>query len=152
MKSESGGRIMDGSNPLTPVESDALQACCKSSKREAASATSVGESTLQNYCSRACRKLDAENIEQVVCIAIRRGFIAGPALNPGIFRKLTSQQVKLGELVGQGLTNAQIATQLYLSKEGAKSRLKVVYRVLGSNSRVYFAALVCRHLKEKASQ
>jgi len=145
---------MDSSSPLTPVESDALQAWCEEhSRREAASATFAGESTLQNYCSRAYGKLGAENIEEAVCIAIDKGFIAGPALNPGLFRKLTTQQVKLGELVGQGLTNAQIATQLYLSEGAVKSRLKVVYRLLGSTkSRVYFAALVCKHLKHQARQ
>jgi len=53
--------------------------------------------------------------------------------------------LRVVELVSQGLTNRQIAEQLYLSPYTVGTHLKHVFTKLDLSSRVELAAVVTRH-------
>jgi DNA-binding NarL/FixJ family response regulator len=57
---------------------------------------------------------------------------------------LTARQGEILELVVEGLSNAEIAGQLYLSESTIKQHLRAVYKVLGVHNRTE-AAKAMRH-------
>jgi DNA-binding NarL/FixJ family response regulator len=58
---------------------------------------------------------------------------------------LTARQKEILELVGEGLTNAEIARRLFLAEGTVKQHLRGVYKVLNVRSRVQAAALLRAH-------
>lgn len=57
---------------------------------------------------------------------------------------LTSRQREILELVAQGLTNAEIAKQLFLSQFTIKQHLRAAYKLLGVKNRTEAARIVSR--------
>jgi DNA-binding NarL/FixJ family response regulator len=55
---------------------------------------------------------------------------------------LSHRQLEVLKLVAEGLTNAQIARQLYLSESTVKQHLRAGYKVLGVRSRTQASALL----------
>ncbi len=58
---------------------------------------------------------------------------------------LTARQREILELVGEGLTNAQIARRLFLAECTVKQHLRGAYKVLDVGSRVQAVALLRSH-------
>ncbi|CAN5604427.1 hypothetical protein BH23PAT1_BH23PAT1_0610 [soil metagenome] len=56
--------------------------------------------------------------------------------------KLTSRQREILDLVVEGMSNAQIAEQLFLSESAIKQHLRGVYRTLGVSNRTEAAKIV----------
>jgi DNA-binding NarL/FixJ family response regulator len=58
---------------------------------------------------------------------------------------LTPRQREILGLVAQGLTNAEIAQELFMTEGTVKQHLRAVYKALGVSSRVQAARLLERH-------
>ena len=58
---------------------------------------------------------------------------------------LTGRQREILELVGEGLTNAQIARRLFLAECTVKQHLRAAYKLLNVRSRVQAVALLRAH-------
>jgi DNA-binding CsgD family transcriptional regulator len=58
---------------------------------------------------------------------------------------LTETERAIADLVGEGLTNREIATRLFVSHHTVDSHLRSVFRKVGVNSRVALASLVAGH-------
>jgi DNA-binding CsgD family transcriptional regulator len=54
---------------------------------------------------------------------------------------LTAQEAQIAELVAEGMTNPQIASQLYISKSTVEYHLRKIYRKLGVTTRTQLARL-----------
>lgn len=61
-----------------------------------------------------------------------------------IRERLTARQLELLGLVGQGLSNAQIAARMHLSEGTVKQYLSTLFTVLGIDNRVHAAVLAYR--------
>jgi DNA-binding NarL/FixJ family response regulator len=61
------------------------------------------------------------------------------------FEQLTESQRAVAELVGEGLTNQQIADRLYLSPHTVNYHLRNMFRLLSIRSRVELATLTKKH-------
>jgi DNA-binding NarL/FixJ family response regulator len=55
---------------------------------------------------------------------------------------LTNRQREILDLVGEGLTNAQIAKRLFLTESTIKQHLRAAYKVLGVSNRTEAARLI----------
>jgi predicted ATPase/class 3 adenylate cyclase/DNA-binding CsgD family transcriptional regulator len=65
----------------------------------------------------------------------------GPRLRPpGGWESLTPTELKVVELVAQGLTNPQVAERMFISKETVKTHLAHVFRKLGVRGRAELSA------------
>ena len=58
---------------------------------------------------------------------------------------LSARQREILKLVGEGLTNAQIAKKLFLSESTVKQHLRAAYKVLGVKNRTEAAKLLLRN-------
>jgi DNA-binding NarL/FixJ family response regulator len=58
---------------------------------------------------------------------------------------LTAREVEVLKLVAEGMTNAQIAQQLYLSPRTVHRHLNRIYQKLGTNSRASAARFATEH-------
>jgi DNA-binding CsgD family transcriptional regulator len=63
---------------------------------------------------------------------------------------LTDTERSVAALVAQGLTNPQVAAQMFVSPHTVKFHLRQVFRKLGIGSRVELARLTTEHLAEPA--
>jgi two-component system, NarL family, response regulator DevR len=57
---------------------------------------------------------------------------------------LTSQQCRLLELIGEGLTNRQIGERMYLTEKTVKNYVSVLFRELGVERRTQAAVYAAR--------
>jgi two-component system response regulator DevR len=64
---------------------------------------------------------------------------------PSDLQALTARQREILELVGEGLTNAQIARRLFLTEGTVKQHLRAVYGLLNVGSRVQAVKLLRTH-------
>jgi DNA-binding NarL/FixJ family response regulator len=58
---------------------------------------------------------------------------------------LSSRQKEILGLVGEGLSNAQIAERLFLSESTIKQHLRAAYKALGVNNRTEAVRLIRSH-------
>jgi len=58
---------------------------------------------------------------------------------------LTTTELRLAELVADGMTNKQVAARLFVSRHTVDAHLRHIFRKLGINSRVGLARLVATH-------
>jgi len=73
----------------------------------------------------------------------RRGPSGARPLRPAVgWPSLTDAEVPVVRLAGQGLTNAQVAARLFLSRYTVETHLKHAFAKLGVESRAELAALV----------
>jgi DNA-binding NarL/FixJ family response regulator len=82
--------------------------------------------------------LDAHAAQRVMQRLRERAADADPA------SALTAQEKRVLELVGEGLTNRQIAERMYLSEKTAKNYVSSVLAKLGMHRRSEAAALAAR--------
>jgi two-component system, NarL family, response regulator DevR len=71
--------------------------------------------------------------------------IVGERTPSELLLALTARQREILELVGEGLTNADIARRLFLAEGTVKQHLRKAYRLLNVKSRVQAAALLSSH-------
>jgi len=68
----------------------------------------------------------------------------GPA-EPDNIAHLTAQEVRILELIGEGLTNRQIATQMFLAEKTVKNYVSAVLAKLGMRTRTQAAIYATKH-------
>lgn len=68
----------------------------------------------------------------------------GPAVDP-VVEGLTPQEHRILELIGQGLTNRQIAAEMFLAEKTVKNYASTLYAKLGLRSRTQAALLAVQH-------
>lgn len=62
----------------------------------------------------------------------------------GVLRSLTAQETKIFELIGEGLSNRQIADEMYLAEKTVKNYASNLFSKLGISRRTQAAALAAR--------
>jgi DNA-binding CsgD family transcriptional regulator/Tfp pilus assembly protein PilF len=73
--------------------------------------------------------------------ATPRGLFAAPAYPAG----LSAREVEVLRLVAKGMTNAQVAQELYISPRTVNSHMGSVYHKIGSNTRAEAARFAAEH-------
>lgn len=63
-----------------------------------------------------------------------------PRLNPLLTNRLTQRELQIAELVAQGLTNAEIGSQLWITENSIKQALKRMFRKLKVSARAELVA------------
>lgn len=86
--------------------------------------------------------LVCEKGEIVVPREVLTDLVAGESKKAELLDLLTNRQREILELVEQGLTNAQIAKQLYLAEFTIKQHLRHAYKTLGVRNRTEAARLI----------
>ncbi len=74
--------------------------------------------------------------------------MVGPQADEPGWARLSETQRKIARLVGEALTNQQIARRLCLSPHTVNYHLRQIYRKLSIHSRVQLARLVHRRLPD----
>ncbi|WP_121251457.1 response regulator [Nocardioides ferulae] len=72
---------------------------------------------------------------------------SGPKVDPSL-KQLTSQEHKILELIGQGMTNRQIAETLFLAEKTVKNYVSSMLSKLNLESRTQAAIFANKHLKD----
>jgi len=83
-------------------------------------------------------------VTQQVLDRLRRGPEEDPALAP-----LSSQERKILALIGDGLTNRQIAEEMFLAEKTIKNYVSALLGKLGLERRTQAAVFATRHLPDK---
>ena len=86
-------------------------------------------------------------VTQRVLRRIREG---EPAEDP--LRSLTKQERRILDLIGQGLTNRQIAGEMFLAEKTVKNYVTQLLSKLGLERRTQAAVLVTRHARNRPEQ
>jgi two-component system, NarL family, response regulator DevR len=81
-------------------------------------------------------------VTQQVLDRLRRGPEEDPALAP-----LTPQERRILELIGEGMTNRQIAGEMYLAEKTVKNYVSAMLAKLGFERRTQAAVFAAKHLK-----
>jgi DNA-binding NarL/FixJ family response regulator len=71
---------------------------------------------------------------------------SGPKSDPSL-EQLTAQEHKILELIGQGMTNRQIAGELFLAEKTVKNYVSSMLAKLGLESRTQAAIYATKHIK-----
>jgi len=71
----------------------------------------------------------------------------GPPSDPSL-EQLTAQELKILELIGQGMTNRQIAATLFLAEKTVKNYVSSMLAKLGLQSRTQAAIFATKHIKD----
>src|SRR5690348_13791626 len=82
-------------------------------------------------------------VTQQVLDRLRRGPEEDPALAP-----LTAQERRLLELIGEGMTNRQIAEAMFLAEKTVKNYVSAMLAKLGLERRTQAAVFAARHLNK----
>jgi DNA-binding CsgD family transcriptional regulator len=100
-----------------------------------------------NAALNICQRLGATAETQAVATRLRElGHTAGTRPRTG--EKLTSRENEVLELLADGLTNADIASRLFISPKTAEHHVGAVLRKLGLRSRAEAAAYVLRRVQK----
>lgn len=142
---------------LTPREREihlAVQA--GRSIREIATALSLSEVTVRWHAARAAKKLQVRTLERAAVAPARVSppTSAAPASRP-VPAAVTGEglgraELRVALLVAEGLTNKQIAEQLFISRHTVESHLKQVFSKLGVRSRVELTRVILASSAETA--
>jgi len=81
-------------------------------------------------------------VTQQVLDRLRRGPEEDPALAP-----LTPQERRILELIGEGMTNRQIAGEMYLAEKTVKNYVSAMLAKLGLERRTQAAVFAAKHVK-----
>jgi two-component system response regulator DevR len=81
-------------------------------------------------------------VTQRVLDRLRKGPEEDPALAP-----LTTQERRILELIGKGLTNRQIAEEMFLAEKTVKNYVSALFVKLGLERRTQAAVFAAKHLK-----
>ncbi len=81
-------------------------------------------------------------VTQQVLDRLRRGPEEDPALAP-----LTPQERRILELIGEGMTNRQIAEEMFLAEKTVKNYVSAMLAKLGLERRTQAAVFATKHLK-----
>jgi two-component system, NarL family, response regulator DevR len=81
-------------------------------------------------------------VTQRVLDRLRKGPEEDPALAP-----LTAQERRILELIGKGLTNRQIAEEMFLAEKTVKNYVSALFVKLGLERRTQAAVFAAKHLK-----
>src|SRR4051794_346582 len=84
----------------------------------------------------------APAVTQQVLDRLRRGPEDAPALAP-----LTPQERRILELIGEGMTNRQIAAEMYLAEKTVKNYVSAMLAKLGFERRTQAAVFAAKHLQ-----
>jgi len=82
-------------------------------------------------------------VTQQVLDRLRRGPEEDPALAP-----LTPQERRILELIGEGMTNRQIAGEMFLAEKTVKNYVSALLAKLGLERRTQAAVFATKHLKQ----
>ena len=74
----------------------------------------------------------------------------GPATDP-VLDRLTAQEQRILELIGEGMTNRQITGAMYLAEKTIKNYVTSVLSKLGMARRTEAAVYAARHLRSEPS-
>jgi predicted ATPase/DNA-binding CsgD family transcriptional regulator len=103
----------------------------------------------QDAYEAACAQGAAMSMEDAVEWARRaRGLRGRP---PGGWDSLTPTEVRVAELVAEGLTNPQIGERMFVSRATVKTHLSHIFRKLDVHSRTELSALAALHLEAESS-
>jgi DNA-binding NarL/FixJ family response regulator len=80
--------------------------------------------------------------EAAVRLALGEPDTAGKPASYGVGYKLGARQLEVAELVAKGLSNRQIASQLFLSERTVDSHVRTILNKLGFNSRAQIAGWI----------
>jgi DNA-binding NarL/FixJ family response regulator len=72
---------------------------------------------------------------------------SGPKVDPSL-EQLTAQELRILELIGEGMTNRQIAGTLFLAEKTVKNYVSSMLAKLGLESRTQAAIFATKHIKE----
>ncbi|WP_312007983.1 response regulator transcription factor [Nocardioides alcanivorans] len=72
---------------------------------------------------------------------------SGPPVNKELER-LTEQEVRIPDLIGEGLTNRQIAARMHLAEKTVKNYVSSLLAKLGLSSRTQAAIYAAKHAKQ----
>ena len=72
---------------------------------------------------------------------------SGPKVDPSL-EQLTQQEQKILELIGEGMTNRQIAAAMYLAEKTVKNYVSSMLSKLSLESRTQAAIFATKHLKD----
>jgi two-component system response regulator DevR len=86
-------------------------------------------------------------VTQRVLARLRKGPEEDPALAP-----LTAQERRILELIGKGLTNRQIAEEMFLAEKTVKNYVSALFVKLGLERRTQAAVFAAEHLKGLAQR
>jgi DNA-binding NarL/FixJ family response regulator len=80
--------------------------------------------------------------DEIVAPKVLREHLTANEEEIGDLDMLTTRQREILELVGEGMTNLQIAEQLFLTESTVKQHLRGAYKILGVNNRVEATKLI----------
>ena len=74
-------------------------------------------------------------------LGVQRRIVSQPRAKTG-WDSLTGSELKVVNLIAQGVTNRSVATQLYLSPNTVKTHIRSAFTKLGINSRAQLTQLM----------
>ncbi|TCN44211.1 putative ATPase [Kribbella orskensis] len=89
----------------------------------------------------------AYSFEQAVALALGEETERDGAAKPGMAGRLTRRELEIAGLVGEGLSNREIAARLVISQRTAETHVEHILTKLGFSSRAQIARWVTDHLE-----
>lgn len=129
--------------PLTPAERTTLLMIADGhGTTDVAHHLGVTDATVKSTLRRLQDKIGARGRPAMVDAAYRTGQLTPPAhADPPAGPSLNEEQHTILRLLARGATATQIGAQIYRSPVMVKTRLKVLYTVLGANTAAHAVSL-----------
>lgn len=86
-------------------------------------------------------------LDPAVTAAVLERIRSGPQADPWL-DQLTAQEHRILELIAQGMTNRQIASELFLAEKTVKNYVSAILAKLGLESRTQAAIFATKHIKD----
>jgi DNA-binding NarL/FixJ family response regulator len=87
----------------------------------------------------------AYSFEEAVALALGEETEGDGAAKPGMAGQLTRRELEIAGLVGEGLSNREIAARLVISQRTAETHVEHILTKLGFSSRTQIARWVVEH-------